>query len=712
MTGGTFLNGVMLAGVGGAALPLVLHLLSRSRYRSVEWGAMMFLQDVDARGEVGARAKQWVLLALRMAIVALLAIALARPVIAGRWGGHAGASAVDVVIVLDRSASMATPESGRPRFDLAKEAVLQILSSLRKGDRVALVTVGDATTLAPPPLTPELQAAAARVADLRVSAGATDFASELLAALASFDGRSRARRQLYVVTDGQSSGWSRVNVPFTTLWRQRIAQLGGTPPQLHVIPVGGESLENVAVESLRLLDPPAVAGTPATIEVTLRNYGPAPRDRPLLVRAPGAALYSDLVSVPAGASRAVRFSTMLKTTGPQILTAEIRSDVLADDRAQLVVDVTPPISVLVVSGDESAEPARGESRYLRAALMPFAAAGRSGGDVATVEIKSWDQWHPGPTTGHHVLVLANVPEPTQSQARSIEQFVYAGGGLLVAPGNLARPERYNATLRRDTNTVLPAALEAPDDVAATVSIAPVERGHPVSLPFLAGSAQVRKHLRAHVDSTARVLARYSNGDPFLVESAYGGGRVILATTALDADWGALPLTADYLPLMQSIVKRLASAAIEDRNLQAGEDLRGAFDGAVDGGKATVTLPNGTRRSLDAVLFAGRSEVRFDGTDLPGIYTLRGAVEGKERALQYVVRPAAAESDPAPLAASRWAELEALLDLSRIDTPNDALAAALTEVRTGRELWAGMLAGVIVLGLVEMMLARRWSAGAN
>src|SRR4051794_14085212 len=36
-----FLNAIMLAGVGAAVMPIVLHLLARARYRTVDWGAML-----------------------------------------------------------------------------------------------------------------------------------------------------------------------------------------------------------------------------------------------------------------------------------------------------------------------------------------------------------------------------------------------------------------------------------------------------------------------------------------------------------------------------------------------------------------------------------------------------------------------------------------------------------------------------------------------
>src|SRR5688572_27807432 len=104
-----FLNALMLMGIGGAAIPLVLHLLSRSRYKSVDWGAMMFLEGyADSRQHQSTRLNQLVLVVIRMAIVALLAVALARPVLRSEWDNAAGqASRVAAVLVVDCSASMA-----------------------------------------------------------------------------------------------------------------------------------------------------------------------------------------------------------------------------------------------------------------------------------------------------------------------------------------------------------------------------------------------------------------------------------------------------------------------------------------------------------------------------------------------------------------------------------------------------------------------------
>src|SRR5439155_14840110 len=113
----TFLNPLMLAGLTAMLVPLVLHLLNRSRYRNVEWAAMMFLEGLDARQHRSTRLKQWVLLGVRMIIPGLIALALARPVLHGHGVPPAQPGRTAAVILLDRSASMSLNDNGRVRLD-------------------------------------------------------------------------------------------------------------------------------------------------------------------------------------------------------------------------------------------------------------------------------------------------------------------------------------------------------------------------------------------------------------------------------------------------------------------------------------------------------------------------------------------------------------------------------------------------------------------
>src|SRR5580693_10172685 len=102
----------MLAGIAGAAVPLLLHLLNRLRFRNRAWSAMMFLNAAAPGHHRWARWRTRLLLLSRMAVIALLSIALARPLIGGHDSWFASAQPVTAVILLDRSASMAIGPRG------------------------------------------------------------------------------------------------------------------------------------------------------------------------------------------------------------------------------------------------------------------------------------------------------------------------------------------------------------------------------------------------------------------------------------------------------------------------------------------------------------------------------------------------------------------------------------------------------------------------
>ena len=265
-----FLNAVMLAGIAGAALPLVVHLLSRARVRTVDWGAMMFLDEGRGTQESVAKLKQWTLLVLRMGIVALLAIAMARPIASANWAGPSGPLTASIVI--DCSASMSQPtDGGRTRADVAREAALRILSTLQKGDRAALILAGARQDVVTP--TADLQAVAARVAEIKPTAGAADIAAALNEAAGVLERSNGANPHLYLVTDGQATNWHGVDESFQNGWKRRTSRAGRSLP-FDVVTVGeaARALDNVAIESISVAPLPAIAGLPTDVEVKIRHW--------------------------------------------------------------------------------------------------------------------------------------------------------------------------------------------------------------------------------------------------------------------------------------------------------------------------------------------------------------------------------------------------------------------------------------------------------
>src|SRR4051794_6030432 len=69
----------MLAWGAAAALPILIHLWSRRKYREEPWAAMAFLLAAMRSNARRIALEQWILLAVRTAILLLFALALADP---------------------------------------------------------------------------------------------------------------------------------------------------------------------------------------------------------------------------------------------------------------------------------------------------------------------------------------------------------------------------------------------------------------------------------------------------------------------------------------------------------------------------------------------------------------------------------------------------------------------------------------------------------
>ena len=86
----TFLNPALLLGLFAVAVPIIIHLLNRRRFRRVPWAAMRFLKVSVEQNQRRMKIEDFILLLLRCAMVALLALALARPVVEALRGALPG----------------------------------------------------------------------------------------------------------------------------------------------------------------------------------------------------------------------------------------------------------------------------------------------------------------------------------------------------------------------------------------------------------------------------------------------------------------------------------------------------------------------------------------------------------------------------------------------------------------------------------------------
>ena len=107
-----FLTPWFLAGAAAVGLPIYVHLLRQYRQKPVPFSSLMFFERRTQSSIKHRRLKYLLLFALRCAVIALLALAFARPYI--RWGAAAHATRQRPHTIRLRHRQLVQHASGRP----------------------------------------------------------------------------------------------------------------------------------------------------------------------------------------------------------------------------------------------------------------------------------------------------------------------------------------------------------------------------------------------------------------------------------------------------------------------------------------------------------------------------------------------------------------------------------------------------------------------
>jgi hypothetical protein len=72
-------NPWLLAGAAAIAAPIIIHLLSKRKFRILDWAAMDFLLEAERKNRRRVRMENFIILLLRCLAIALIALLAARP---------------------------------------------------------------------------------------------------------------------------------------------------------------------------------------------------------------------------------------------------------------------------------------------------------------------------------------------------------------------------------------------------------------------------------------------------------------------------------------------------------------------------------------------------------------------------------------------------------------------------------------------------------
>ena len=651
---------LFLLGLGAIALPLWLHRLQTQSPEREPFGSSMFLEPSERRVHLQKKFRYLMLLALRIVLLGLLALAFAKPILQRPPQAIAGTAPTLHLIVIDTSFSMRHSD----RFVRAKTTARELIADMSVGDQAQIIAAGGSIERVAQP-TNDTGALRRALVALDPGAGRLDLGA-LIASLHGLVGDTEQNISVHLVSDFQASG-----LP---------ARFGDLVPDpindravaLMLYPVADGDAANWTVESIRQ--------TPAGLDVGVRGFATEAQDRHLALTINGQSVGQRTKPVPAAGQAVFAFENLEYESGANRIEAVLTpNDFLAgDDTRYSVVDNTPPVPVLLINSSKQSLPVT----YLSVALE----TGPRGYRAEPVTVAELDaralQRYPW-------IVVDDLGAVDDKLAEALTDYLRAGGAMLSALGEqaLAR-DRLPVTGHR----VEPANITA--GMAELRSVDWIDASHP-ALARTRGwrSVNVARAVSLTTVSADRVLMTLDTDQPLLLEHRIDDGRLLLLTTSLDNSWNDLPVHPVFVSFIAEAAAYLADEAVLDRQQRAGSSLVLKQSGSASG---QVVDPAG-RTVLKLADTLRAQDVQLNQTGFYEVYT-----PGGEALVAVNADPR--ESDLAkmsPEALARWR--------SAVERPQPVTTAAAGAALESSplELWQGLLMVLALVVLAESLLGNRY-----
>ncbi|MBV9611839.1 MAG: BatA domain-containing protein, partial [Acidobacteriaceae bacterium] len=506
-----FFSPWFLAGVAAAGFPLWLHLLRQYKRTPQPFSSLMFFERRVQSSVKHRRLRYWVLLALRIGLLVLLALAFANPFV-NRKAALASRSRLNV-IAIDRSFSMRYGN----RIEEAKRWAHRVVSGLGARDLVQIIAVDSGVENLTQP-----------ESDRRVLNAAID-SIQARDEASSFGELTRALRMM-----DQTTGME-LAVRFASDMQQT-----SMPPNFRDLQLGphialqieriGDGGANWTVDSVST-SAHVYDANHTRLTATIAGYETQAAQRKVALMLDGKVLASKDVNVPPNGRASVEFLRFDVPYGSHRgqIRIEPHDQLPHDDQFYFAIERSDPRRILYLYAGGRAK----EAFYYKAAIESAADIG------LTVEAQPAEFASNVDFSKYAFVVLNDIAEPGEKLTRALSAYVSRGGAALVTAGpDIARYGR------------LPLTNEAVSEVRAIEGARLVDSQHPA----VAGAGhfenvQFFQTARFLPKANARVIARLADGGPLLVEESMGEGRLLIFASTLDNSTNDFPLHASFVPFV-------------------------------------------------------------------------------------------------------------------------------------------------------------------
>jgi hypothetical protein len=652
-----FIHPLLLGGLVLAGVPILVHLIMRQKPKHLLFPAVRFLMQKHKSNQRRLQLRHLLLLLLRMAIIAALCLALARPRVSSEQIGLSGDRPVAAVFLFDTRPTMGYVTGGKSRLDEARQRASELLDELPDGSQVAVFdSAGAASDLMP------VSVARQQIAALETHPANHPLTQQLGNAYAMLAKVIQEQDNpdetplpfVYVFSDRTRGSWDETQTEYLKQQRDHVPQPGA---QAVYIDVGVNEPVDLAITRVELPREVVPAKQPVVIKVMVQAVG-TDADATLSCQIDGEASPDKKpVRLEAGQSEVVVFERNNLKRGQHEVVLSLKPDdkqLPFNNTAYATFEIRKPRQVLLICDDPE------NALLWQAALestLGFTCEVKTPHDVADFGLDDLKTYK--------AICMLDVKQPTDGLWDKLGSYARStGGGVAVLPGGKElNLEAYHSEAALH---VLPGTLEKPitskdgvvwswpDTVYQHPMLRPFrEWNRDPALDFVKYPRKATRYWEVKRVPGGNAVIRYADKDsrPALLERLLNPGKVLLFTTPLD---GRDPRWNDYMDSLTSFGPVLADRSV---GYLAGDAEEGVFNFKC-GQRVPVVLPAKPRfrtymiqgpgiTGTNAILQVAESqnEVLVTQALLPGPYRVKGmSDEGDQTLAQFSMNAAPEDSD--------------------------------------------------------------------
>jgi len=703
----TFVNLSLLAGTGLIVVPIVLHLIMRRKSRHFEFPAMRFIQRRHEVNQRRLQLRHLLLLLLRAAAIALLAVALARPSIR-LHGALSQEAPVAAALVFDTAPRMDYRQENQTRLEAAAEFGAWLLTQLPPESQIAVQD----TRGGPAVFQVDRGTARERIERLQSVAHSQPLPPVIEEALRLLAGSELPRRELYVFSDLTQAAWP---AEATARLRDRLAELPDVA--VYLVDVGVPRPTNYALSAVQLSGQILADRSSLQLHSELSHLGGSgertvelymlDKDRQPQKRSAQAVRLDQEESQPVD----FRVGGLEQGTHQGLVRILGQDGLAADDVRYFTVEVKPAWEVLIAAPP----PARRSALFLNAALAPetFRKQGRARFVCQIVNLEEL----PRQDLDKYAAVWLLDPKPLPADLwRKLADYAAEGHGVAVFLGRNAEPiDAFNEPLAQ---AVLAGKLLRQVERPQEVHLAPADFAHPVLTLLVrhAGSIPwdlfpVFRYWQIEKGEGAVVVVPLSDGQPALLERVVGSGRALTMTTPIsdrpsEEPWNLLPVGEawPFVMLANQMALHLVGAGDELLNYSAGQTAVLQLDRRSLYPTYVVTTPEEAKFPLSPD--QQRRVLAFSATEQAGNYRVQagGEAGGLDRGFSVNLAP-----EQTNLQRSPADQIEVQFPSKQFRLVRDVrqLDRAISTARVGREIFPVAILLLAIVLCLEQLLANRF-----